>query len=157
LRLVAGVWPWQLSFDKEANETTLDFKQHNFRFVTPHSPWKRDQDLEQALKVKRVFARKNPFSWVALYSRDYDTRTPASAERRAPRSAELIDEAVAKLRGYFKEVEWELKETPEKLASVEAVRLEFRGEADAVAYEGEVVAMTSRGFGYWVLTWTVPG
>jgi hypothetical protein len=85
---------------------------------------------------------------MTLMYRDFQTRQP--------RDAELIDETLNRVRGYLANVEYEVKPKDDKakLGGQDAVRLEFQGEdPQHVLVDGECLAMTYRGVGYWLFTW----
>ncbi len=89
---------------------------------------------------------------MALLFKDYKDRLPSDAE--------LLDEAVTKLRAYFKGLEWELlpKDEPKQLAGHAAQALQFQGDdAEQVTVNGECYMLAFRGYGYWFFTWAPLG
>ncbi len=134
-----------------------DFDQYNFTLVAPDKPWVQDVDLQNQLKVKLAWKRSKPANFMALHYQDY--------EKRLPGKAESLDSVLIKLRDYFQGFIWQPREpsTPENLvangtlAGQKAVVIEFQGERDQVAYEGECYILEWRGYVYWLLTWTPAG
>ncbi len=119
-------------------------QQANCRIEPPPAPWQEDRGL---LGSAVAYRRSGPASSMALVFHDYHTRLP--------RDAELIDEALNKLRGAMTDVEYEVKPKDEqsKLGGQPAVRLEFQGGDKDVPVHGECVAMAYRGVAYWFFTW----
>ncbi len=119
----------------------------NCQITPPGKPWRRDEALQAAMGVSAAYRRKEPSSAMAFLNRDYRTRQP--------RPAELIDEALHKLRGYMPDVEYEIKkDEPAMLGGQSTVRLEFRGQdPEQVPSVGECLMMAYRGCGYWFFTW----
>jgi hypothetical protein len=91
---------------------------------------------------------------MALFYRHYKTRSPSQAE--------LLDEGLKKLRGYFQGVEYNNpfqtgKDPPGKLAGKPAWVVEFEGiDPDSVEVRGQVYLMSAYGYAYWFFTWA-PG
>src|SRR5262249_41347308 len=122
-------------------------QQGNFRIEPPAAPWQPDRGLRAALGAALAYRRSGPSSAMGLAYRDYRTRLP--------RDAELIDEALGKLRGCLADVEYEVKkDEPAKLGGQPAVWLEFQGEdPQHVVVSGECLAAAYRGVAYWFFTW----
>src|SRR5260370_24570734 len=75
-------------------------REFNFRLILPKSPWTQDDQIRIHLKANILAMRRtNPTAGFALAARDYKTRSP--------RDSEVIEEAVSRLNGYFKNPEWE--------------------------------------------------
>jgi hypothetical protein len=120
----------------------------NFRITPPGKPWRQDTTLQSAMNVSLAYRRSGPSSAMALMYRDYQTRLP--------RDAELIDEALNRLRGYLSNVEYEVKPKDDKakLGGQPAVLLEFQGEdPQNVETAGECLTTAQRGVAYWLFTW----
>ena len=130
-------------------EQTKGFiQQGNFSINPPLAPWKQDAGLQVQMHVDLAYRRTGPSSAMALAFKDY--------QKRLPRDAELIDEALGKLHTYLGNVEYEVKPRGEdvKLAGQPALAMEFTGEdPEHVLVEGECLMMASRGFGYWYFAW----
>jgi hypothetical protein len=117
----------------------------NYRLIIPKSPWDQDNQVRIALKANLLAMRRtNPTGWFALAARDYKTRNP--------RDTEAFDEAVSRLDGYFKNLEWE-PATEGTLAGRKAQQLIFQGSADGSTMEGECYILIYRGIAYWFITW----
>ena len=89
---------------------------------------------------------------MGLLFKDYKDRMPSDAE--------MLDDALGKLRSYFRGLEWELKSSDAKprLAGRPAQVLEFQGvDADEVTMNGECYMTAFRGYGYWFFTWVPLG
>ena len=100
------------------------------------------------MHVDLAYRRTGPSSAMALAFKDY--------QKRLPRDAELIDEALGKIHTYLGNVEYEIKPKGEevKLGGQPALALEFTGEdPEHVLVEGECLTTASRGFGYWYFAW----
>jgi hypothetical protein len=124
----------------------------NARFVPPAKPWLRDKEVQQRLHVHIGMKSPEHNNGLALLFKDYKNRMPSDAE--------LLDEAVGKLRSYFKGVEWELPSQDEemRLAERPAQVCKFQGEdAEQVIMNGECYMMAFRGYGYWFFTWAPLG
>jgi hypothetical protein len=124
----------------------------NGRFLPPGPPWKPDDAIRLKLHANLAMSRQDPSDRLGLFFKDYAAR----AASRMPREAELIDEALGKLRAYFGSVEWELrpKNDATRLGGQPALVLEFVGtDPEQVAVAGECYILTHRGYGYWFFTW----
>jgi hypothetical protein len=159
-----GAWfLWNLLSSADEDERTAQRKQGNFQYKIPGG-WKRDRDIEHRLGVNLGIRHKQRPSAMALFYRDYKTRSPSEAE--------LLDTALEKLRGkkvpgrreapYFRSVEYSSpfgsrkKEPTGQLGGQPAWVLEFRateaGE-DGAEVDGQVAMLTHRGYAYWFFTW----
>jgi hypothetical protein len=124
----------------------------NSRFVLPGKPWTRDKNLQMGLHVHLGMRSSATSNSLGLFFKDYKTRLPSDAE--------LLDEALGKLRSYFRGLEWELKPKDERteLAGHPAQVLEFQGEdPEQVTMNGECRMLAFRGYGYWFFTWAPLG
>jgi hypothetical protein len=126
----------------------------NLRFPFPGSAWVVDDEAAVKFKAVQLVLKKRSKSGsnnnLALYYYDYQTRAPSEAE--------LVSEALTKLRNYFKQVEYDLKprEESHQLGGKPGSVLEFQGVSahpENVMSSGEVWMMTHRGFAYWFFTW----
>jgi hypothetical protein len=120
----------------------------NFRFALPGKPWKRDKDIELRLHVNLGMRSPQRNNCMALFFKDYKTRMPSDAE--------MIDEALDKLRSYFQGVAWERRPKNDtiQLGGHPALSLEFQGDdPDQVQMNGECYMLAYRGYGYWFFTW----
>lgn len=153
LGLTGAVWGglWLrhlLNKNVAVEESTSAASGFNARFILPGKPWTRDKDLQMRLHVHIGMKSSEHNSGMALLFKDYRDRLPSDAE--------MIDEAVGKLRFYFRGLEWELRSKDEQaqLAEHPAKVLQFQGEdAEQVTMNGECTMMAFRGFGYWFFTW----
>lgn len=125
---------------------------YNARFTWPSKPWVRDQNLQMRLHVHIGMIARARNEAMGLLFKDYKDRTPSDAE--------MLDEALGKLRSYFRGVEWELK-PPNKqarLAGRPAQVFEFQGvDSEEVTMNGECYMTAFRGYGYWFFTWAPLG
>jgi hypothetical protein len=64
----------------------------------------------------------------------------------------VIEEAVRRLNGYFKNLEWE-SGSDGTLAGRRALRVVFHGQAADSTMEGECYILTGNGMAYWFTTW----
>ncbi len=120
-------------------------REFNFRLILPKSPWTQDDQIRIHLKANILAMRRtNPTGGFALAARDYKTRNP--------RDSEGIEEAVSRLNGYFKNLEWE-PANEGTLAGRKALRIVFQGSAGGSTMEGECYILTYKGIAYWFTTW----
>jgi hypothetical protein len=149
LAVWGGVWLFHLHKEENtAEDPSRVASQFNCRFVPPGKPWRRDDNVKMKLHVHVAMRSSEGNNCLALFFKDYKTRQPSKAE--------MVDEAVNKLRSYFRGVEWELKpeEVGAQLAGQPAHLLEFVGDdPENVSIGGECYALTSRGYAYWFFTW----
>jgi hypothetical protein len=118
---------------------------YNFSFRYPPPPWWQDERLRLDLRTGVALRRTDPNGWLAILTADYKERTPQDAE--------MVDEGVRRLKGYFRDgFEWEQKPDTE-LAGRRAQRLEFVGVVNSVEMTGECVLLAADGIGYWFVTW----
>jgi hypothetical protein len=124
----------------------------NFRFRPPRD-WEEEPAVARAFRTVQMAYRRSdagPRNRMALYYRDY--------QKRSPSDAELVGEGLVKLRNYFSDLEYDVKERDDKfrLGGLPALVMEFQGYSAApenVFSGGEVWMMTHRGFAYWFFTW----
>lgn len=124
----------------------------NARFVLPGKPWMRDKDLQMRFHVHIGMRSSEHDNGMALLFKDY--------RDRLPRDAEMVDEAVGKLRSFFQGLEWELqpKDEQARLAERPAQVLRFQGDdSERVTMNGECYMLAFRGYGYWFFTWAPLG
>lgn len=134
------------------DEPTHAATANNARFVLPGKPWTRDKDIQMRFHVHVVMTSPEHNNGLALLFKDYKDRRPSDAE--------MLDEAVGKLRSYFKGLEWELqsKEGQTRLAGHTAQVLQFQGnDSEQVIMNGECYMLAFRGYGYWFFTWAPLG
>lgn len=148
-----GLWLYRYSkshFTEEQAARAADV--YNARFTWPDKPWTRDQDIQFRLHVHIGMIARKRNEAMGLLFKDY--------KDRAPSDAEMVDEALGKLRSYFRGIEWELKPPDKqvKLAGRPAQVIEFQGvDAQEVTMNGECYMMAFRGYGYWFFTWAPIG
>jgi hypothetical protein len=125
---------------------------YNARFSWPAKPWARDKDIQRRFNVHIGMKSPEHDNRMALLFKDYKDRLPSDAE--------MLDEAVGKLRAYFKGLEWEpqSKDVQLRLAGHSAQVLQFQGDdSDFVTFNGECYMLAFRGYGYWFFTWAPLG
>jgi hypothetical protein len=167
--LVLGVG-WQLRgffkwYDAGVAADTRDLitsPQFNFILQRPPRRWTEHASLKatlnsDTLRVKNdltaalVLHRTDPNSWLVIFAKDY--------KDRSPQDAELVDEGVRRLRGFFKKddktvFEYEQKSGEFQVAGVKAQKLELATEMDHVEMAGECYAVGHNGIGCWLVAWT---
>jgi hypothetical protein len=117
----------------------------NCRFRLPQG-WSQDQGVERELGASFAMRRSDPNAWFAVAVRDYKDRNP--------RSDELQQEAVNRLKKLFKGVEQEMRDE-ERFAGQPAQRFVFSAEnANKIAVSGECLMMAYNGIAYWFFGWT---
>jgi hypothetical protein len=123
----------------------------NFSFSIP-AGWRKDRELRLGMRVPLALTQRKPRSHAALVYRDYKTREPSDAE--------LLDAALARLRGYFAAVEYEdpfagkEKGRTATLGGQGAIVLDFQATGkDEVVMRGQVHILSHRGYAYWFFTW----
>ena len=145
--LVIGAIRWQPHLFAPQQATGF-IPQANLDMVPPPKPWQQDTALMAAMRVNLAYRRGDPSSVMALAFKDY--------QKRLPREAEMIDEALSKLRSYLGSVEYELqpKSDDVKLAGLPALQLNFTGEnPEHVQVSGQCLMAASGGIGYWFFSW----
>jgi hypothetical protein len=133
-------------------EPTRAASAYNARFVMPGKPWTRDKDIQRRFNVHIGMKSPEHNNGVALLFKDYKDRLPSDAE--------MLDEAVGRLRAYFKGLEWELqtKDGQTRLANHAAQMLQFQGDdTENVTVNGECYMLAFRGYGYWFFIWAPLG
>jgi hypothetical protein len=130
------------------DDVKVNAEQGNFTLTPPGPPWQVDRDVQLALPANVAMSRRGPSDTFAVFYRDY--------KDRLPRDAELLDEALTKLRARFSDLEYERKtgDPDAKLGGQPALLVEFQGEdRDNVTVNGQVLILAYRGWGYWFYTW----
>jgi hypothetical protein len=134
--------------DKGGGDPSRDVEVYNSRFAWPGKPWTRQTNIQQKLHVHIGMISPEHNDFLALFFKDYKTRMPSDAE--------MLDEALSKLRSYFHRLEWEMKPKDEqaRLAGQPAKAFDFQGDdAENVPMNGECYMLALRGYGYWFFTW----
>jgi hypothetical protein len=146
---LVAVW---FFFNEEAEPETkrgpaVEFPALNCRFSVPGDPWhKSDRRILTALQAQLVLERPRPRTWLALIAQDYGKRTLSDAELR--------DEALRRLGGYFNGDNLEWEERPDvQLAGLPAHCFAFQGEVDNTALRGECSMLFADGRAYWLVLW----
>jgi hypothetical protein len=140
--IFAVVWAF-----KGGDEFAPTAEQYNSQFRVP-AGWQRDRNLELGMKVHLGLLHREPRMGMALAFKDFKTRAASKAE--------LVDDALERLRSYFEAVEWEFKpEQPNhQLAGHPALVIEFQGQnPDRVIVNGECYMLSRQGYTYWFFTW----
>ena len=145
-----GMWliHWNKTESTYENPLRGVSQSNNFRFSLPGKPWRRDTSIELKLHVNLGMRSPERNNCMGLFFKDYKTRLPSDAE--------MVDEALTKLRAYFQGVEWERKPRDDKitLGGRPALSLEFVGEdSEHVPMNGECYMTAYHGFAYWFFTW----
>jgi hypothetical protein len=154
--LLAGVaaggyvaWPWlrqQFHRDEAARPKGQEHvsREFNYRFVIPPG-WESDSSLKAPLRANCLTLRRtNPNAWLALAAQDYKTNNP--------RDATVRYQAVERLDGYFKNLEYDAKPDTQ-LDGRPAQRLVFQGEVNEVRMSGECFVVVNKGIAYWLMLW----
>jgi hypothetical protein len=139
-------------FFRPEDEPARRARSGNFSFKKPPG-WQIDAEVESRMQAKLALSRAIPRSHLALFYRDYENRSPSESE--------LLDEALKKLRGYFRPLDYEdpfasatKKDNKSKLAGEPAIVVEFQGtDNDNVEMRGQCYMLTRRGYAYWFFTW----
>ncbi len=149
--LAAGSY-FILRYFKPVTDQATQSKQANFHFKRPGKEWKIDRGVESRMALQIALTRLEPRCHVALFYRDYKNRSPSEAE--------LLDEALKKLRIYFKQVDYEDPFLSDKkapsgtLGGKPALVVEFQGtDPETVVMRGQCHALTWRGYAYWFFAW----
>jgi hypothetical protein len=148
LAIWGGMWLRYLQRQEEQQKSASNaVEMYNCRFILPPPPWKVDDSVKRRLHVNVGLSRQGSEAHLGLFFRDYESRMPSEAE--------LIEQALAKVRGYLGTVEWERKERAgAQLGGQPAVVLEFVGpDPDGTMVNGECYTLAHRGYGYWLFTW----
>lgn len=149
----AGIWLAHFLKSERGEENAGNMANlYNARFNWPGKAWTRDKIVQKRLHAHIGMTSAEHNSGLGLVFKDYKDRRPSDAE--------LLDEALAKLRAYFQGLEWELKPKDDtaQLAGQPAQVLGFQGvDAEKVTMNGECYMMAYRGYGYWFFTWAPLG
>jgi hypothetical protein len=138
----------QADLETASGGQTVQVPQGNFQLRLPGDPWGRDRGVQVRFNVNLVLRRSAPSNTMGLFFKDYKTRLPGEAE--------MVDEALGKLRRYFKRLQWEVrpKSGATPLGGQPALRMEFEGDdPEEIPVNGECWMTAYRGIGYWFFTW----
>ncbi len=153
LAVWGGMWVlYYLKTENIPDDTGPATEVYNARFSWPGRPWTRDKDIERRFNVHIAMKSSQNNNCMALLFKDYKNRLPSDAE--------MLDDAVGKLRSFFRGLEWELQSRDEqgRLAGHRAQVLQFQGDdTDHVTMNGECYTLAFRGYGYWFFTWAPLG
>jgi hypothetical protein len=153
LAVWGGMWAlYFLKNQSDSDDVGPATEMHNARFSWPGKPWTRDKDIQRRFNVHIGMKSPEHDNRMALLFKDYKDRRPSDAE--------MLDDAVGKLRAYFKGLEWEppSKDGQMRMAGHSAQVLQFQGDdSDYVTFNGECYMLAFRGYGYWFFTWAPLG
>jgi hypothetical protein len=146
--LVAGWFFFHEEPETEAPERSVEFPALDCRFYLPGEPWhKSEPKITNALQAQLVYERPRPRIWLALLVQDYGKRTPSNAEVR--------DELIRRLHGYFNPDNLEWEERPDvPLAGLPAQCIAIQGEVDGMAMRGECSMLFAKGRAYCLALWS---
>ncbi len=148
-----GMWlRYFLKTDEAGQDSSRAVSPYNAHFPLPPKPWTRDKNIQMLLHVHIAMTSPERNESLALLFKDYKTRLPSDAE--------MLDEAVSKLRLYFRGVEWQLKPKDQqtRLAGRPVAVIQFQGDdSEQVTMNGECHMLAYRGYGYWFFTWAPLG
>jgi hypothetical protein len=137
--------------DPAAEEQKGFRKQANFSFRATGG-WRPDEALRDRLRAALGLSLKKPRGHMALFYRDYQTR--------AVPDAELLDQALLRLRAAFPQLEYEdpfsgeNKGRSSDLSGEPAIVFTFSGAgADEVPVRGRCCMLFRRGYAYWLMFW----
>jgi hypothetical protein len=153
LAVWGGMWVlYYLKTENAPEDTGLAKEVYNARFSWPGKPWTREKDIERRFNVHIGMKSSQNNNCMALLFKDYKDRLPSDAE--------MLDDAIGKLRSFFRGLEWELQSKGEqaRLAGHRAQAFQFQGDdTDHVTMNGECYTLAFRGYGYWFFTWAPLG
>lgn len=134
-----------------SQDVVARFKEVNFSFEPPPSPWSRDEDTRAVLGSPYilVYKRDNPEAFMAFGARDYDPRSPRESELKnglMQGLAKIIDMATLTMLTDPIERTW---------MGQEVKGFRFRAQLKSgPSVEGEAYRFEYKGIGYWFLSWT---
>ena len=129
------------SADAGQKHVSLDF---SYQFILPGSPWVAEESLKLPLKANLLtMRRRDPDVYLALAAQDY---------QRTPHDAEVVEEAVRRLGGYFTNFEWDQKGGV-PFGGKPAQCLVFQGEVNKVAMSGQCYIVAYKDIAYWFAMW----
>lgn len=138
-------------FSGDGDERRAFKTQGNFAFTASRG-WRNDETLRGKMRANVALTCKNPRGHAALYYRDFRTRAPSDGE--------LLDTAVKKLRGYFRQVEYEdpfqgeNKGRTGELSGERAIVFPFSAsDTNEVPMRGECYLLSRQGYAYWMIFW----
>jgi hypothetical protein len=143
---VGGLW-WAMTTIPDAGDYSDRNAAQNFVLPHPGRAWSGDDVARLRMQVNYYFRRVKPTGAMALLVRDYKTRLPSEAE--------MLDEALNKLRNNFPKLDQEMKPAEGQTLGGQPARvLSFQAtDADEVDVVGEVYMLAYRGYGYWLFGW----
>jgi len=120
-------------------------KEFNYRFAFAYSAWKQDNPTRMNAKANLLaMKRTNPNAWFGLAGQVYKTVVPNKDQ--------AIGEAVKRLEGYFRELEWD--PAPDSFLSQRpAWVIVFQGKVDSTLMKGECYILSHKNIVYWFTTW----
>ena len=151
----AGIAVWYTMTSKSENSTANDagysYRDVNISFEPPPKPWVPDRDMKARLDSPffEVYRRENPEAFMAFGARDFKDHDPRPKELREVLLAALGKFTTADDRKEFAEG------IPKQWMGLDVQGFKFAGlMRGAGSVEGEAIAVSHKGIGYWFLSWT---
>ena len=143
----------------KAEELTSDsatvFKDKNWSFEPPPSPWTRDDEMRVTLGSPYILAykredpnRENPAAYMAFGAKDYGNREPRPSELRS-----ALTEALAKVIDNTTFATSSLEDASWLGHEVKGFHFLSQLKSGAMV-EGEAYSTSYKGIGYWFLAWS---
>ncbi len=137
--------------ETESNATANKYKELNFEFEPPTSPWVLDSDLRNELGSPfiLVYKRDNPDACMAIGVKDYDPRSPRESELQKglmQALEKILDMATFRPDPSQMRDPW---------MGQEVKGFKFHAQLkDGTTVDGEACRIAYNGIGYWFLSWT---
>jgi hypothetical protein len=150
----AGIAVWFASRPKDEQQPQggVDvYKELNLSFEPPPEPWIADRETKTLLDAPflAVYKRDNPEAHMAFGARDFKDHEPRPRELRG-----VLMQALDKIvdRETLKEF---ADDVPQTWMGLPVTGFKFSGlMRGAGSVEGEAMAVSSKGVGYWFIAWT---
>lgn len=125
--------------------TEISQERFNFKMDAFPSGWEEDTVIREKMNIN-IFARKRvtPDAWVAMVAEDFQTRSP--------RSGELKDKMLTRLRGVGRNMNFAELDDAKWLGQT-GLAFQFQGEINEAAVLGECIAVAYKGIMYIYYMW----
>lgn len=114
-----------------------------YKLVLPKNEWAVDNEIQNKFNAHAAWKHTEYDFWFAIVVKDYIVHKP--------RDAEMVRLSIEKLESYFVDsIELSKKPEASKIAGLDAVKIQFKGQYKATNWVGECYMFFKDGIAYWL-------